>query len=123
MLAYVTLGTNNLDKALGFYDAFMAELGAKRMFDNKRLFFYGTGPGQPMFAIGGPYNESAASCGNGAMVALGCADRAAVDKAYARALELGATDDGAPGERVPGFFYGAYFRDLDGNKICICKIG
>lgn len=122
MLAYVTLGTNNKDKALEFYDGFMAELGAKRLFDNDRLYFYGKGPGQPMLAIGGPYDEQAATCGNGVMPAIACDDKETVDKAYKKALELGAVDDGAPGDRVPGF-YGAYFRDPDGHKICICKLG
>lgn len=123
MLAYVTLGSNNIDKALEFYDAFMPTLGAKRLFDNERLYFYGTGPGTPMLAIGGPYDGEPATCGNGVMPALACADRETVDKAYQAALDAGATDDGAPGERVPGMFYGAYFRDPDGNKICVCKLG
>ncbi|MEO0982453.1 MAG: VOC family protein [Pseudomonadota bacterium] len=123
MLAYVTLGSNNIDKSLEFYDAFMPELGAKRLFDNGRLYFYGTGPGAPMLAIGGPYDEQAASCGNGTMPALACEDRAMVDRLHAKALELGASDEGAPGERIPGVFYGAYFRDPDGNKFALAKMG
>ena len=123
MLAYVTLGTNDKDKALAFYDALMPALGAKRMFDNERLYFYGTGQGAPMLAIGGTYDGDAATCGNGVMPALACPDRESVDKAYQAALDAGAIDDGPPGERVPGFFYGAYFRDPDGHKICVCKIG
>ncbi|MEO0465206.1 MAG: VOC family protein [Pseudomonadota bacterium] len=123
MLAYVTLGTNNLEKALEFYDAFMQEFGAKRFFDNGRLYFYGTEPGQPMLVVGGPYDEQAANCGNGHMVALNASGPEEVQKIYKRAIELGATCDGQPGERVPGVFYGAYFRDLDGNKLCVCKLG
>ncbi|MEO0713882.1 MAG: VOC family protein [Pseudomonadota bacterium] len=123
MLAYVTLGSNDTPKALEFYDAFMAELGAKRVFDNERLYFYGTGPGAPMLAIGGTYDENDATCGNGVMPALACPDRETVDRAYKKAIELGAADEGEPGERVPGFFYGAYFRDPDGHKICVCKLG
>lgn len=123
MLAYVTLGSNNVEKALEFYDALMPELGAKRFFDNGRLYYYGVGMGQPMFAIGGPYDEQAASCGNGVMAALACEDQAHVDRVYKKAIELGATCDGEPGERVPGMFYGAYFRDPDGNKLCVCKLG
>ncbi len=122
MLAYVTLGTNDIDRALAFYDKVMPALGAKRVFDNGRLYFYGVGMGQPMFAIGGPYDEQAASCGNGVMPALAAPDRETVDKVYQAALEAGGTDDGAPGERMPTF-YGAYFRDPDGNKICVCKFG
>lgn len=122
MLAYVTLGSNNVERALEFYDALMPALGAKRFFDNGRLYFYGTEMGKPMFAIGGPYDEGAASCGNGVMPALAAPDTATVDRVYAKAIELGATDEGAPGNRMPTF-YGAYFRDLDGNKICVCKLG
>lgn len=123
MLAYVTIGSNDIPKSLEFYDAFLTEFGAKRLFDNQRLYFYGTGPGAPMIAVGGPYDENQATCGNGVMVALGCDSREKVDAAYKRALELGATDDGEPGERVPGMFYGAYFRDPDGHKICLAKFG
>ena len=122
MLAYVTLGSNDTEKALAFYDALMPELGAKRFFDNDRLYFYGTEMGKPMFAIGGPYDEQTASCGNGVMPALAAPDNATVDRVYAKAMELGATDEGEPGQRMPTF-YGAYFRDPDGHKICVCKLG
>ena len=122
MLAYVTLGTNDTEKALAFYDALMPELGAKRLFDNDRLYFYGTGMGAPMIGIGGPYDEGAASCGNGVMPCLAAADQDTVQRVYDKAISLGAADEGAPGERVPGF-YGAYFRDPDGNKLCVAKLG
>ena len=122
MLAYVTLATNDTPGALKFYDAVMAELGAKRIFDNNRLYFYGSGPGKPMFAIGGTYDSKAASCGNGVMPALAAPDKETVDRVYKKAIEMGGTDDGAPGNRMPTF-YGAYFRDPDGNKICVCKMG
>ena len=89
MLAYVTLGSNNKDKALEFYDAVIGELGGQRVFANDRLQFYGTGPGQPMIAIGGPYDGEAASVGNGVMPALGCKDTETVDRAYKKALEMG----------------------------------
>ena len=122
MLAYVTLGTNNKAKALAFYDAVLGEMGAKRFFANDRLQFYGVGPGQPMIGIGDPYDAAAASCGNGVMPALAAKDKETVDRVYKKALELGAVDEGAPGNRMPTF-YGAYFRDPDGNKICVCKLG
>jgi catechol 2,3-dioxygenase-like lactoylglutathione lyase family enzyme len=122
MLAYVTLGTNDKEKALAFYDAVLGEMGAKRFFANDRLQFYGVGPGQPMLAIGDPFDKDAASCGNGVMPALAAADNATVDKVYNKAIALGAVDEGAPGNRMPTF-YGAYFRDPDGNKICVCKLG
>ncbi len=122
MLAYVTLGTNNKEKALAFYDAVLGEMGAKRFFANDRLQFYGTGPGQPMIAIGDPYDKNPATVGNGVMPALAAKDKETVDKVYAKAIALGAADEGAPGNRMPTF-YGAYFRDPDGNKICVCKLG
>ena len=89
MLAYVALGSNNTEKALEFYDAVLAEMGAKRFFDNERLYFYGTAPGQPMLAIGGPYDEASATCGNGVMPAIGVADNETVDRVYAKAIGLG----------------------------------
>ena len=122
MLAYVTLGSNDKDKAVEFYDAVMGELGGQRVFANDRLQFYGTGPGQPMIAIGGPYDGEAATVGNGVMPALGCKDNEPVDRAYKKALEMGGTCEGEPGQRLPNF-YGAYFRDPDGNKLCVCKLG
>jgi catechol 2,3-dioxygenase-like lactoylglutathione lyase family enzyme len=122
MLAYLTLGTNNKERALAFYDAVLGEMGAKRFFANDRLQFYGVAPGQPMLGIGTPYDASEATCGNGVMPALACASQEVVDKVYAKAIELGAQDEGAPGNRMPTF-YGAYFRDPDGNKICVCKLG
>ncbi|WP_084418635.1 VOC family protein [Henriciella litoralis] len=122
MLAYVTLGSNDTEKALAFYDALMPEMGAKRFFDNERLYFYGTAPGQPMLAIGGTYDGEPATCGNGVMPALACDSNETVDRVYKKAIELGAKDEGAPGNRMPTF-YGAYFRDPDGHKICVCKLG
>ena len=122
MFAYVTLGSNDTDKALAFYDEVLAELGIKRFFDNGRLYFYGTQPGQPMLAIGGAYDEGEATCGNGVMPALAAPDTETVDRVYAKAMALGAPSEGEPGRRMPTF-YGAYFRDPDGHKICVCKLG
>ena len=122
MLAYLTLGSNDIEKSLAFYDQILGELGAKQLFNNGRLYFYGTGPVSVMLAIGGPHNEEAATSGNGVMPALSAPDHATVDRVYAKAMELNAVDEGAPGKRLPTF-YGAYFRDPDGNKICVCKLG
>lgn len=123
MLGYVTLGTNNIEKARAFYSALLGELGMSELFDNERLYFYGSDPAGPYVVVGGPYDEQAASVGNGVMVALKCEDDAKINAMHAKALELGATDEGAPGERVPGVFYGAYARDPDGNKLCFYKMG
>ncbi len=117
MIGYVTIGTSDMDRALKFYDGLLAEVGAKQLFGQDRIKFYGTGPGAPMLAVCIPYDQKAQNPGNGNMVAIPGGSREGVDKLYARAIELGATDEGPPGERLP-VFYGASVRDLDGNKIC-----
>jgi catechol 2,3-dioxygenase-like lactoylglutathione lyase family enzyme len=118
MIGYVTIGANDFDRSRDFYDGLLAELGGKRIFANDRMQFYGSGPGAPMVAVCKPYDGKEASVGNGTMVALAAASRELVDKAYARAIASGASDEGAPGVRV-GNFYGGYFRDPAGNKICV----
>jgi len=80
------------------------------------------GSPRPLFLIGRPYNGEASAPGNGPMLALLAPDRPSVDRAHATALALGATCEGPPGLR-PRYhpdYYGAYFRDLDGNKLCVC---
>jgi catechol 2,3-dioxygenase-like lactoylglutathione lyase family enzyme len=121
MLGYTTIGTSNMDRATGFYDALLAEVGAKQLFGMDRIKFYGTSTDEAMLAICIPYDEGAHDHGNGNMIAIPGGSRDGVDKLYAKALELGATDEGPPGERLP-IFYGAYVRDLDGNKICFFEM-
>src|SRR5262245_66153189 len=82
------------------------------------LIYYGFGRG-PMFAVGKPYDKQAATHGNGAMIALNVGSTEKVHAAHELALKLGGSDEGAPGPRVGNGFYGAYFRDLDGNKLCV----
>ena len=128
MIGYATLGTNDPARAKAFYDALMAEAGAKRLMempDARELTFWGAAPNRPMLAVGRPYDGGAATPGNGTMVALSMDSRAQVDALHIRALELGATDEGAPGLRGPeklGYYF-AYFRDPDGNKIALFKVG
>ena len=117
MLGYTTIGVTDMDRSVAFYDALLAEMGAKQTFGMDRIKFYGTGEGA-MLAICIPYNEEAPHCGNGNMVAIPGGSREGVDKMYAKAMELGATDEGEPGERIPDVFYGGYVRDPDGNKLC-----
>jgi catechol 2,3-dioxygenase-like lactoylglutathione lyase family enzyme len=128
MIGYVTLGTNDLEKALAFYDALLGSMGAKRLmeFPENGFTFYGTGWGTPGIAITRTYNQQPAVPGNGNMVAIAMDSRDKVDAFYAKGLELGGTDEGSPGLRSPEgnrAFYGAYFRDPDGNKICAFRIG
>ena len=114
MIGYMMMGTNDLEKAAAFYDQVLAELGGQRAMVTDRFVGYSNGQGA-MFAIVKPNDGKPATVGNGTMAAFAASSRDAVNAAYKKALELGATDEGAPGERGTGF-YGAYFRDLDGNK-------
>lgn len=122
MIKYVTLGTNDIEKARAFYTPLFEAMGGKELFDNGRLYFYGTDMANPMIAVGGTYNAEAATFGNGTMVAIDGGDEENINRLYTKAIELGATDDGPPGQRMP-IFYGAYVRDADGNKLCFCKFG
>ena len=121
MIGYVTIGTSDMEKACAFYDALLGEIGGSQLMGMDRIKFYGTGGEGAMLAVCIPYDEGEQNCGNGNMVAINAGDRGTVDKLYAKAMELGATDDGAPGERMP-IFYGAYVRDLDGNKLCFYEM-
>jgi catechol 2,3-dioxygenase-like lactoylglutathione lyase family enzyme len=127
MIGYVTVGSNDLEKARSFYDALMPTLGASRIMEfGDNFTMYGTGMNRPGLAICKPYNGSPATAGNGNMASIACDSRAKVDALHAKAMELGATDEGAPGVRGdegPQAFYGAYFRDLDGNKLAAFCIG
>lgn len=126
MIGYVMVGTNDLERATGFYDALLREVGVGRLFPTPNGQAYGPAPGQPMLAVTKPYDGQPATAGNGTMVALSLDSRAQVDTVHARALALGGSDEGAPGLRGPEgpqAFYGAYFRDLDGNKLCVFRFG
>ena len=122
MIGYVTVGTNDLDRAAAYYDALLGEMGAARALELERVVTWSTGEGSPLFGVIVPFDGNPATPGNGAMVALAVDSKEAVDRMYEKALELGGTDEGAPGERMPGF-YAAYFRDLDGNKLDFFHMG
>lgn len=119
MIGYVTVGTNDMDKAVAFYDALLAEMGAQRTMDMDTFKVWANDPAGCAFSVTMPFNQEAATVGNGVMVAFAATDTATVDKLYAKAMELGATDEGAPGPRGgdDSGFYAAYFRDPDGNKL------
>jgi catechol 2,3-dioxygenase-like lactoylglutathione lyase family enzyme len=116
MIGYVTLGTNNLPRAAAFYDALLSEIGAKRMMEGESFIAWSVRPDLPGFGVTLPYDKKAATVGNGVMVALVVDSKEKVHSLHRKALELGATDEGAPGARSPEFYAG-YFRDLDGNKL------
>ena len=117
MIGYVTLGSNDIASAAEFYDAVLDVIGAKRFMEFEGNFIaWSVAPDQPGLSVTTPYDGNAATVGNGSMVALVVDSRDKVDSIYAKALEMGGTDEGPPGERMEGF-YAAYFRDRDGNKL------
>ena len=116
MIGYVTLGTNNMEKAAGFYDALLGELGASRFMETETFIAWAEKPGLPTLSIAHPYDKNPATVGNGTMVALAVENIDQVKAIYNKALELGAQDEGEPGPRSEEFYAG-YFRDLDGNKL------
>ena len=130
MIGYVTLGTNDVARARKFYDDLLGMLGAKRIMEfgeeANDFTMWGSSWDAPGVAITRPYDGRRAEVGNGHMTALVVDERAKVDALHAKALALGGSDEGAPGVRGdegPQAFYGAYFRDLDGNKLCVFRIG
>ena len=122
MIGYVTFGTNDLPRAAAFYDALLAELGTKRLMEFPNGIVWGTSMTQPSLGLMKPYDGQAATRGNGTMVALVVGSKADVDRYYALAIELGATDEGKPGQRGDGF-YAAYFRDPEGHKLNLFHMG
>ncbi|MBT8077149.1 MAG: VOC family protein [Gammaproteobacteria bacterium] len=116
MIGYVTLGTNDMEKAAGFYDALLKQLGAKRVMSGDTFIAWGTDMASPSVSVIKPYDGKPATVGNGVMVAIVVDSNDKVDSMHAKAMELGAQDEGAPGDRGNGFYAG-YFRDLDGNKL------
>jgi catechol 2,3-dioxygenase-like lactoylglutathione lyase family enzyme len=122
MIGYVTLGTDNLDRATGFYDALLQEFGCSRVWETERFIGWGTGPASQLLLLIKPYNGQPATVGNGTMVSLAATSKEQVDAVHARALALGGKDEGAAGPRGDGFYAG-YFRDLDGHKLAVYFIG
>jgi len=122
MIAYVTIGSNHLEEAVRYYTELLASQGVPKLFDHPRGGAMFGKDGKLMLGVLKPFDGNAASPGNGAMVALELPSTEAVDAFHAKAIELGGTDEGPPGERGPGF-YMAYFRDPEGNKFCACKLG
>lgn len=123
MIGYTTIGVKDMERAKDFYTGVFADKNAKVVIDMGRIAFIGTAPGQPMLAVCEPYDKSDPVPGNGGMIAFTADSKEHVDALYAKAIELGATCDGPPGQRIPDRFYGAYARDPDGNKICFFVFG
>jgi catechol 2,3-dioxygenase-like lactoylglutathione lyase family enzyme len=121
-IGYCTVGSNNLEKAKAFYDSLLGSAGLGKLFEHPsggRI--YGK-DGCPTFGVLGPYDKKAATVGNGSMFAFRFDSPGEVDSFHAKALSLGGSDEGAPGERGPKMYF-SYFRDLDGNKLCAFSLG
>ena len=118
MIGYAMVGANDLEKAKSFYDTVLAELGAKRSWGGERMQAYATSDNSSPLVVCRPHDGKSASFGNGTMIAIAAPSRDVVEKVYKQAIASGAKDEGAPGLRGETF-YGAYFRDLDGNKLCV----
>ncbi|MEP6830814.1 MAG: VOC family protein [Rhizomicrobium sp.] len=121
-LAYCTVGSNQLDKAKTFYDALLGSAGMGSLFEHPSGGRVYGKDGALVFGVLGPFNKEPATAGNGSMSAFKFDTRQEVDAFHAKALALGGSDEGAPGERGPSYYF-SYFRDLDGNKICAFAIG
>ena len=115
MLSYVTVGTNDFEKAESFFNDLFAELDIKQLMKSDRMIWWADESQGVGFSVVKPLDGEPATVGNGVMVAITAKDKDQVERVYAKALELGGSDEGAPGIRGMGF-YVAYFRDLDGNK-------
>ena len=122
MLAYVTIGTNDKEKAVAFTPNYWGNW-AQSSFSTMSLVFFGIDMATPMIAVGTPFDGEAATNGNGTMLAIPVGSRENVDKIYAKALALGATDEGAPGDRAPGISMAATSAILTATNSPICHMG
>jgi catechol 2,3-dioxygenase-like lactoylglutathione lyase family enzyme len=128
MISHVFIGTNDFNRAFEFYSKVANELGLVLKFSDAEkswAAWHSVQSPRPLFIIGQAFNNMPAIAGNGNMVALLATSSEMVNRIHAIALLAGAQCEGAPGLR-PQYhaqYYGAYFRDLDGNKMCICFHG
>lgn len=124
MFSHIFVGASDFDRAMAFYEPVMHALGIRPRFCDPARPWAGwqSHPEpRPLFLIGKPYNKEPHQAGNGQMVAFLAKSRAQVDHVHSVALANGGTSEGAPGLR-PEYhehYYGAYFRDPDGNKLCV----
>jgi predicted lactoylglutathione lyase len=123
MIGYVTLGVSDMERAKKFYAELLKDMGASVTVDMERIAFIGKSMSDPMVAVCVPYNGEPNHPGNGNMLAITAGTKENVDAMYAKAIELGASCDGEPGQRIPDVFYGAYVRDPDGNKLAFFVFG
>jgi predicted lactoylglutathione lyase len=123
MITTTRFGTRDLASAKAFWSVIAPMVGAAQIYDRENLIAF-KGADGGMLLIGVPF-QGEHEAGNGNMAGFQAPSRADVDAIHARALELGGKDEGAPGIRGddPNGFYGAYFRDPDGNKLAVFRFG
>jgi len=124
MLGYVTLGTNDLERAAAFYDKLCAQFGVERMMGDENFIAWGKPGGGAGIGLTKPFDGNPATVGNGVMVAFMADSQEQVDKVYKFAVEeLGAQCEGPAGPRGDSGFYAGYFRDPDGHKLNVFTMG
>lgn len=123
MIGYITLGTNDLPRAVAYYDVLMGMLDAGRFMEEDTFVAWAQSADSPGFSVTKPFDGQVATVGNGVMIALRVDSKEKVNAFYSKAIELGGTDEGEPGPRGDGGFYCGYFRDLDGNKLNVFYMG
>ena len=116
MAGYVCIGASDFELSVAWYLELLDPIGAKRMMDLEGFTLIGKEGGGASIAVTRPFNGEPQSAGNGMMVALQVANQEEVNGIYERAIAMGGSDEGPPGDRG-GIFYAAYFRDIDGNKL------
>ena len=119
MISHLTLGTNNLSAAEAFYSKILKLMEATQIYKSDSVIFYEFPESDTKLSITKPFNGQDATAGNGTMLALKLKSADSVEAVYQLAMDLGAKCEGAPGPRNENAYFGAYFRDLDGNKIAI----
>lgn len=123
MIGYITIGVADMERAKKFYSDLFSDYGAKVLVDMERIAMIGKSMKEPMVSVCIPFDEGDPHPGNGNMIAFPAGSKEAADKLYHKAIELGATSEGEPGQRIPDVFYGAYVRDFDGNKLAFFDFG
>ena len=118
MIGFVMVGTNNLNKAISFYDVLLETINLKRIVTNDKYAGYSSNenPKNIEFYVTNPANKEKATYGNGTQISFLVNSKDTVDKFYNLGIKLGGKDEGAPGIRSGDYY--CYLRDLDENKVC-----
>ncbi len=128
MFSHVFTSVTDFERAFAFYEGVLGELGLQLRFHEPSKPWAGwhsEGGARPYFVISKPFNDQPHVPGNGQMIAFAASSRSLVRSAYEAALRLGGIGEGEPGLR-PEYhanYYGAYFRDTEGNKVCVASHG